>query len=249
MSDLPLKEIKIEQARVLDNSKYDIMLKRDGTLIYYIDGDLISSRGINRNARFPHIKKILDDANFPNCMGELFIDGGNVFDISSSINWAKARYMPFELMDKNTPYNVGRDILKNKIALLNNNFIVPVTIFSTIEEGWDFVKKANGEGLVLKNASGEWYKVKILREFKIPIKRWEPGKDKGTFILDDISGSRVSGTSMTFVQQYLGIQSQGKTAIAEVETPFVTNSGKLFQPRLRQITIQEQESLKMEVVQ
>jgi hypothetical protein len=34
----------------------------------------------------------------------------------------------------------------------------------------------------------------------------------------------------------------GKVAIAEVETPFLTNSGKLFQPRLRQITIQGQET-------
>lgn len=243
MSDLPLKEIKIEQALKLDSSKYDITLKVDGTLMCYIDGNLISPRGINRNDRFGHIKKILDDAKFPNCMGEMHIPNGNVFSISSSENWGSGKFMPFDLMDNKIPYKDRIDIIKTKVAELNNESIVPLMIFPTIEEGWKFVQEANGEGLVIRNSS-EWYKCKILREFKIPIKKWEPGSDKGTFVLQQlgpIAESRISGTSVGFVQQFLDIQKQGGVAMAEVEAPFVTESGKLFQPRLRRVFIQELE--------
>lgn len=250
MGDLALKEIKIEAAKKLDSTKYNITLKRDGALMYYIDGDLISPRGVNRNIRFPHIKKILDDNHFPNCMGEMFIPGGNVFNVSSSENWDKAFFMPFDLLNKTMPYKDRYEMVNAKVAELNNpktlspesewkpDLITPLMIFNTIEEGWAYVKASNGEGLVLRN-SNEWLKVKILLEFKIPIKQWEAGSDKGTFVLNDAAGSRISGTSVGFVKQFLEIQNTGEVAMAEVEAPFVTESGKLFQPRLRRIFIQE----------
>lgn len=242
MSDLPLKEMKIQQAEKIDTSKYIISLKRDGTLMYYVDGNLISPRGINRNNRFPHIKKILDENKMVNCFGEMYIDNGNVFDVSSRENWSKAKYMPIDLIDKNLSYNERQNLMNHFVTQINDSSITPLIIFKTIEEGWGYVVKSDGEGLILRNQN-EWYKVKRLIEAKIPIKSWESGSEKGTFILDNSSASRISGTSVGFVKQFHDIKNKGLIPMAEVEYPFETKDGKLFQPRLRRIYVQEHEKL------
>jgi hypothetical protein len=123
---------------------------------------LISPRGVERNDRFPHIKKILDDNKFPECFGEMYIPNGNVFDVSSSVNWSSALFMPIDLMDKTIPYQDRFKIINEKVAQMNNSFITPLVIFDTVEKGWEYVKETNGEGLVIRNP-GEWYKAKILK--------------------------------------------------------------------------------------
>lgn len=232
MSDLDIKQISIEDAKHLVD--YDISLKRDGTLIYYTEFGLCSPR-CNRSERFAHILKILKEGGFPYCIGEMFIDEPKacVFDVSRKENWAKAKFMPFDLFTIGYPYSHRKMLLDDAVKQLNNSFIVPVTRFKTFDEGWAFVKANDGEGLVLRNNSN-WFKCKILREEKIEIVSHETGRDKGTFILSN--GNRISGTSMQFVGQFLDIKARGKKPIAEVEFPFYTSEGKMFQPRLRQIT-------------
>ena len=235
MSNLNITEIKKEQAELLDNClNYDISLKIDGTLIYFIDGKLHSPR-CERSERFKHILNILKEANFPNCMGEMFLDekGSNVFDVSKKENWNKVKFMPFDLLGIPQVYQERKELLDKKVKDLNNNFIVAVKRFKTFDEGWNFVLKNNCEGLMLRN-NNNWYKCKLLKEVKMEIVEHEKGKDKGTFILKN--GSRISGTSTQFVIQYTGIKNKGNKAIGEIEYAFLTKDNRFFQPRLRQIS-------------
>jgi hypothetical protein len=230
MGDLNIKLVSEAQAEQLNG--YDISLKLDGTLIYFKDKKLFSPR-CERSQRYPHILKILIDNNFPDCMGELFIsETSNVFDVSRSENWDKVKFMPFDLLDNSLNYVDRIRVLQEGVKVLDNPFIIPMKLFETFKEGWDYVVANKCEGLILRN-SNNWFKCKLLQEEKIEIVLHEVGKDKGTFIL--ANGSRISGTSQQFVLQYADIKSKGNKAIAEVEFCFKTQEGKLFQPRLRQI--------------
>ena len=231
MGDLNITPITKDEAEKLNG--YDISLKLDGTLIYYINGRLLSPR-CERSDRFSHILKILKDNNMPNCVGEMFIDipNANVFDVSRSENWARAKFMIFDLMNSDREYKDRQNLLDFIIKQINNPFIIGQMKFNSFQEGWTYCLNNNSEGLVLRNEN-KWFKCKILKEDKIEIIEHEKGKDKGTFILKN--GSRISGTSLQFVIQYTGIKNRGKKAIAEIEYPFMTKEGRYFQPRLRQI--------------
>jgi hypothetical protein len=234
MSELNIKDMKPEQAQHFTDKDYHISLKLDGTMIYFINGKLFSPR-CDRGDRFKHILDILVKNKFPNCIGEMYIDkkGSCVFDVSRSENWSKAVFMPFHLVDNTKSFDEGQEILAQKVKELNNPFIKPMIKFRSFIEGWDYVKENESEGLVLRN-SREWFKVKILKELKEEIVGHEVGTSpKGTFTL--ASGNRVSGTSISFVQQFFNIKSQGKTPIMELEFAFTTDEGKYFQPRCRRV--------------
>jgi len=235
MGTLNITEIKKSEAEQLNN--FDISLKIDGCLIYYKDKKLFSPR-CERSERFKHILNILNDNNFPNCMGEVFVDKPNscVFDVSRKENWDKCKFYIFDLLNNSCPFSQRKEILMEKIKQLNNNFIVPMKRFNSFKEGWDFVVANNSEGLVLRNENN-WLKCKLLKEEKIEIVAHEVGKVKGTFILKD--GNRVSGTSEQFVIQYLDIKNKGKIPMMEVEFPFRTKEGKMFQPRCRKVYVQQ----------
>lgn len=237
MSDLPIKELKIEQAFKLNPRDYHISLKVDGTLIYYKNNNLISPRGINRNDRFKHILNILQKNNFPECYGEMFIENGCIFDITSKANWSKAKFMPIDILYDLSSYSQRQKLIDEQIDKINSPFIVKQRRFTSIYEGWLYVQEHESEGLVIRNDK-EFYKSKLLKEAKIPIKSHEQGKDKGTFIL--IDDNRISGTSESFIIQYLKIKQKGKTPIAEIEYQFLTKDNKYFQPRLRRIFENEQ---------
>jgi len=238
MGTLNITEIKKDEAERLVNM--DISLKLDGCLIYYIDGKLHSPR-CERTERFKHIAKILKQANFPNCMGEIFVDkpNSNVFDVSRRENWGIVKFMPFDLIDsKNNPkiYEMSLEdkqiLMLKEVMKVNNPFIVNMIRFKTFKDGWDYVVANDSEGLVLRNEKN-WFKCKLLKEEKIEIIEHQVGKDKGTFILEN--GSKVSGTSVQYVEQFVGIKERGNKAIGEIEYPFLTKEGKMFQPRLRLI--------------
>lgn len=86
MSNLNITDLKPEQAVKRDFSNADITLKRDGTLIFFKDNKLFSPR-CERSQRYSKILNILKEKGMPNCYGELYIEGGNVFDVSRSENW------------------------------------------------------------------------------------------------------------------------------------------------------------------
>jgi hypothetical protein len=238
MSDLKIQDLKPEQAKLRDLSNMDISLKRDGTLIYFKEGRLFSPR-CERSERFKHILAILKEKSMPNLYGELYVDGGNVFDVSRSENWKKAKLMPIDLENTNLNYTQRQALLKQLVTEVSSPFITPLVKFNDFKSGWDYVKENNSEGLVLRNER-EWFKVKILKEIKIEIKEHEPSKEKGTFIL--IDGNRVSGTSKDFVQKFKDVKASGKIPFAEIEFAFKTENGSYFQPRLRRIFIKGEEN-------
>jgi len=231
MGTLNITEIKKEQAEIMNNC--DISLKVDGTLIFYKNGKLLSPR-CDRSERFKHILKILQDYDFPNCMGEMYMDIPNacVFDVSKKENWNKCKFMPFDLIGFEGTYNHRKYLLDREVKNLNNPFITSVKRFETFKEGYNYVVENNSEGLIFRDDLN-WLKWKMLKEDKIEIVFHEVGKDKGTFILKN--GSRLSGTSVQYVEQYVDIKKRGNKPIAEIEYPFLTKDGKYFQPRLRQI--------------
>lgn len=240
MSDLNIKEMKLNEAKTRDLSNFDILLKEDGTLMFYINKNLVSARAIIRNDRFAHIKQILNDYDFPECFGEMYVDqkGATVFDISSKENWSSAKFLPIDLIDKKKSYKERQEELSLKIKETNDkgeNRISPLIRFETFEEGWNYVEKNEEEGLILRHKvfDTQWFKVKILREDKVKIVDWEPGSDKGCFILEN--GNRVSGTSVGYVKQFQEILESRGIAMAEIEFPFMTKDGHYFQPRLRRI--------------
>jgi len=232
MSNLEIKPIEIEDLRKMDLSNSEVSLKLDGTLLYYIDGDLISARGINRNDRYSHILKILKDNNFPNCFGEMFIPNGNVLDINSKLNWKKAFYMPIDLFKSPLNYFERQKVITEKVREINNPLITQKVIFEDVNTAYQYVVDNKSEGLVIVK-NGKMYKWKILQELKIKIKEHEAGKDKGTFITED--NNRISGTSMEFVGIYEFLKNKGEDVYAECEYAFKTNEGKMFQARLRRI--------------
>lgn len=198
MSNLNIQNLKVEQATKRDFSNADITLKRDGTLIFYKDGRLFSPR-CERSERFSHILKVLKEKNMPNCFGELYIENGNVFDVSRSENWKNAKFMPIDLENEKLNYSERQVLLNQLVKEVSSEVITPLVKFKDFQEGWDYVKKTDGEGLVIRN-NANWFKVKILKEAKVEIAEHEPSKEKGTFIL--IDGNRVSGTSKDFVKQF-----------------------------------------------
>jgi hypothetical protein len=231
MSNLKIEDLKPEQAEKRDFSNCDITLKRDGTLITFKDGKLFSPR-CERSERFKHILNILKENNMPNCYGEVYIDGGNVFDISSSENWKNAKMMIIDIQDSDLSYKERQALLGQLIEEISNEAITPMVRFDDFKTGWNYVKENESEGLVIRNERN-WFKVKALKEVKVEIKEHEESKEKGTFIL--IDNNRVSGTSKEFVRQFKEIKASGGKAIAEIEFPFITENGHYFQGRLRRI--------------
>jgi hypothetical protein len=104
MSSLNIVDLKVEQAVKRDFSNMDISLKRDGTLIYFKEGKLFSPR-CERSERFAHILKILKEKNMPEMIGEMYVEGGNVFSVSSSENWKALEDICPECMGKSKELN------------------------------------------------------------------------------------------------------------------------------------------------
>ena len=238
---MDIKPIGIEELRKMDLSNSEISLKIDGTLMFFQDNHLISPRGITRDDRYSHILKILKENNFPDCFGELYAeiekDGKiecNVFTISRSENFSKAKFMPIDMFDKTESYFKRQEILRNKIKEINSEFITPKILFSDIDSAYKYVLENKSEGLVIVK-NGKMYKWKLLQEAKVKIKSHEAGKEKGCFILDDKENNRVSGTSMEFIKVFEFLKNKGEDVYAEVEYQFKTDEGKMFQPRLRRI--------------
>lgn len=227
MGTLNIKSIEKNEAEELDNS-YQITLKLDGSLIYFKNNQLFSPR-CDRSDRYKHILDILIKNNMPSCIGEIFLNlNSNVFDTSRSENWNNLKICIFDLIDSNLNLEERQKFIDNKVKEINSEFVISPIRFNNFKEGYDYVIKNNSEGVVIRNENN-WYKWKLLLEEKIEIIEHIKGKDKGCFLLKD--NNKVSATSI----QYLKIKEEGKKAIAEVEYPFRTNEGKIFQGRLRRI--------------
>ena len=230
--------LTVEQGRQIKKALFE--LKVDGTRMTFDNGELVSDRLINRNDRYPHI---VAEVRKMNCTvrGEVALPGGNILQLNRAVNWHKAKYFVFDLFAVNgksvehLSVFERREMLERIVAKGNFKHITVPKKFKTFDEGWNYVKKNEAEGIVIKEPNAIW-KVKLLKELKVPIVKHVEGKAKGAFLIN-YNGvvSKVSGTSLSFIEQYNALVRAGKKVLAEIECPFITDDGAPYQPRLRRI--------------
>lgn len=219
-------------------------LKIDGSRITYQKGKMVSDRMVNRNARYPHILKELKKLNW-HVRGEVALPGGNILQLSKRENWHCARFYVFDLFAidgksvEGASVQKRRKMLETLVKRAKFDCIEVPQKFDTFKQGWKHVKETGAEGLVIKEEDAIW-KVKLLKELKVPIVRHIEGKSKGAFLINCNGNiSKVSGTSDSFVNHFHSLNKKGKKVFAEIEFPFLTDDGAPFQPRLRRVGTKE----------
>lgn len=231
--------LPISEARKL---KTDIIeLKVDGSRITYKDGNIISDRDVNRNARYGHVLEELQEIDWI-VRGEMAIPGGNILQLNKRENWHRAKFHIFDIYEFEgqdvtdlTPHE-QHYLISSILNEYDFNHITQPRDFRTFDQGWEHVKKHGAEGLVLKTVEGVCWKVKMFKEEKLPIVGYAKGKTKGAFIIERHGvRSKVSGTSGDFVRAYNILQRQGKKAFVEIEYLFLTDDGIPYQPKLRRL--------------
>jgi hypothetical protein len=222
-----------------------VELKIDGARHTWDGNGLFSDRNIDRSLdRFPHIAEELRTVNWK-VRGEVAIPGGNVLQLNKKENWHKAKFYIFDLYELYGEDCTGLTITEKRRKLeglmhegniLNLKHVTIPPKFESVSEGWEYVEANEAEGLVVKNQQGVCWKVKKLREDKLLITGFVPGKTKGAFTIQcgDVTG-KVSGTSTGFVDAYRYLKDEGKEVYAEIEYAFLTDYGTPFQPRLRRV--------------
>jgi ATP-dependent DNA ligase len=219
--------------------------KYDGMLTYYMAGTLMSDRMINNTNKYKHIAQELKMLGVPDScilVGEIYVPGGNVFTVNTIVNYGKAHFCVFDIIQADGADIKGETFIRRQEIL--DKILKPSEVvhfpkdFENFETAWKFVEDTNAEGVVMKELNKPygvgWYKCKKLLEFKLKILAFDnPENKKGAFVLE--GGSRCDALSSSFVQQYEGIKAMGGVPMAELESPFLTSEGKLFQPRLRRI--------------
>lgn len=220
-----------------------IETKIDGGRHEWNGSEIISERGIVRNARFPHLVDELKALNFQG-RGEVAVPFGNIHTLNKSENWPRARFYLFDMWNWQGKDTRGAEPFENRrlIELADSqgkqmdlkNLRIPFK-FKDFQTAWKWVIKHSLEGVVIKTKA-KTFKCKYMKEEKLPIVGFEPGAVKGSFLIEraGVVGG-CSALSVAYVQQYKDMLSAGKAPYAEIEYMFLTDSGKPFQPRLRRM--------------
>ena len=238
--------LEISESEARNKKGWLVELKVDGTRMTYHKGVLTSDRNINRNARYGHILEQVKQIDWK-VRGEIAIPGSNIGQLNKKENWHKAHYFIFDLYELRGKPIVGLDVfqiralIEKELKRANLSHLHAPKLFKSFAEGWAHVKKHDAEGVVLKESDGTCWKCKLLKEEKLEIISHVSGKAKGAFMIDRNGvQSRVSGTSIDFVNAYKALSKAGKKVYAEIEYAFITDKGIPFQPRLRRIgTLQD----------
>lgn len=243
----PSKSAKPEDVRQMKNlGEYVIQRKYDGSRHLWLNGHLVSERGIIKDGNFPQIFNVLKGC----MMGgwtldmEIYIEGGTVLDLNKHENQCKAKACVFDIIydNKNNTQSVDDRIktLKDLFAWrqIDTNIVHMPETFDDFESGWKKVMEKGWEGLMLKlknsvyvfGRSNAWVKVKNRDNIDVPILRHEPGKLAGTFIVRMPSGveARVGGKDVYCVEQY----KKHKYKMMEMSFLYLTADGFPFQPVL-----------------
>lgn len=218
-----------------------IELKVDGSRHTFDGVTLSSDRKINRNDRYAHIVEELKTLDVY-VRGEVAIPNSNVLRLNKRESWPHAKFFIFDLYSfkgqdvTHLPVSARRKLTDLLLTEHSLNHITAPQQFSSVVEGWKFVKENDAEGLVLKLDNGFVWKSKYLKEEKLKIVGHETGKTKGSFIIerDGVLG-KVSGTSDMFLRAYQALVEQDEQPYAEIEYSFLTEEGKPYQPRLRRL--------------
>ena len=239
------EKMTIEQAERLVGWKVEE--KVDGSRSFFNGTKFVSpERATFKNERYTHI---LNELKGINCVidGEIYFPDGCVSDATLTENWKKCKYAVFDLLEidgfntTKLPLWCRSAMLKALVkGMVNVHF---VREFKSAREGWDYAKKNDKEGIVIKNLqsayvdkrSRDWIKVKNYHEITLEIVGYEEGSEKGAFILSN--GGRMSALSADYVAEYKRLSAKGVNSkvFAEIEYLYKTKAGKLFQPVLKRL--------------
>jgi ATP-dependent DNA ligase len=217
--------------------------KLDGGRHTWNGSQLLSERNIDRADRYPHIVAELKTMPWQ-VRGEVAVPFGNILTLNKRENWPLARFYAYNMFEWNGQDTRDADTLDNRRLIEKaykqhsrfTNLRYPFK-FPDFKTAWAHILKYKLEGVVLKDlhSSKEW-KCKHYKEEKLPIVGYEPGSTKGAFIIERKGvTSKVSGTSVALVEKYKALLADGKAPYAEIEYLFLTDYGKPFQPKLRDI--------------
>lgn len=234
-------EISEKDIAHISSATHLIESKIDGACFTWKNNQLLSERNCERSDRFPHIIAELKKLNW-NVQGEVAVPFGNVLTLNSKEHWHEARYYVFDLLDFNSQSILGanpkevRDRLEIIFAANKFDHLRMPFKWDDIRRAIVWTKRKKAEGLVCKPLDGtKGFKWKDQKEAKVPVIGYEPGKEKGAFLIASPSGgqSKVSGTSVGYVQKYQDMIARGEAVWVEIQYLFLTNDGNYFQPRLR----------------
>ena len=167
-----LKEINKKEATLRTDCL--IEAKIDGTESDWDGDNITSSRGCNRNNRFPHIVSELRKIDWRVQM-EIAVPFGNVHHVNKKIYWPKTRAYVFGVTSLNGQDVSGEDSFAKRRLLeeaLRKGAFKHLRIpfkFRTFEDGMAWCDKKDTEGLVLKPSFGKGFKYKRLKEAKLLI--------------------------------------------------------------------------------
>lgn len=243
MKEIPMSEAK----RLAPNSI--IEAKIDGSRHTWDGTHILSERNIDRAVdRYQHIAQELSTCDFLG-RGEVAVPMGNVLTLNKKENWSKARFYLFEVYEvagKDWTDAPAEDV-RRKIEELVPGFgkdakykhlRIPFT-WTDFDKAWRYVLKHQLEGLILKpkRKRGGERKLKHLIESKLKIVGFEPGSQKGAFLIEAENGEigKCSALSVGFVSQYHDMLNKNEVPYVEIEYPFLTSKGLPFQPRLRRL--------------
>lgn len=241
------KEIGNNMLKWILNEQEDWVfeLKIDGSRTFWDRDRLLSSRLVDCSIRFKHIA---NELKYTNAIidGEIALPNGNVLELNKSENWNKAKYYVFDILEldyqdtKGYPLFERQKILRELIDGMEN--VEFIKQFNSFNEGWNYVKENNLEGLVIKRKdsiylsnlytemrTNSWLKIKNWKEEKLRIVGFEEGDVKGAFILEN--GSRVSALRSDLGKLF----SDGCRLEAEIIYMGKTQGNSLFQPVLKRL--------------
>ena len=175
--------------------------------------------------------------------GEIYVENGTVLDLSKKVNWHKAKFCVFDVLEidgedfTRYPYKDRKEALGKLIKDLDCKIVHLPKSWNGFDEAWKFVENNNWEGLMVKRLNGlyhkgrrtrDWGKIKRRLCVDVEILRHEAGNTKGTFIIKSPEGveCRVSGTSKDIVDYYY----KHKPKKMEISYMFKTAKGLYFQP-------------------
>lgn len=220
-------------------------LKMDGNRTFWERDRLLSARFIDCNNKFRHIYKELNGLNAI-LDGEIAIENKGVLDLNCKENWKDAKYYVFDILEIDCldlrTYNLVERQKELKKAIEGLENVKFIKQFNSFDEGWNYVKQNNLEGLIAKDKrtcylgniyldtrTWAWVKIKNWKEERLRIIGIEEGETKGSFILEN--GTKVSALKPSIAKLY------NPNDILEAEITYITKTknGKLFQPTMKRL--------------
>ena len=251
----------LEKAHLLKN--HIIELKIDGTRVLIKNGQLYNRNLQNITYKYPELaedlKKLKDyvldgeicilDNGFPNFNLLLKRNCEDRFKIKLQARKNPATLFLFDLLKSHKdltkePLFKRQELLKKLINAKEFSHIRFIQQFATLKEGWDYVKRHNLEGLILKDRyskyfmntrSHYWLKLKNFKEAVMEFSLYED-QPAGIVLKTPEDKIRVTVNGRQAEEVKRIIEEQGKVKVV-VQYLSKTEEGKLRFPSFKEVVV------------